>query len=131
MTTQTQLLTADDLLRLPEDHLRHELVRGELRTMAPTGLEHGDITHELGWLLGQHVRAHHLGKVYAAETGYLIATDPDTVRAPDVSFIRQERLITPTPRGYGPFAPDLVAEVISPGDSYLEVDEKVQEWLAA
>lgn len=89
------------------------------------------ITAELGWLLGGHVRAQRLGKVYAAGTGFLIATNPDTVRAPDVSFVRQERLITPPPPGYWPYAPDLVAEVISPEDSYLEVDEKVRQWLAA
>ena len=131
MTIQAPLLTAADLLRLPDDSLRHELVRGELRTYALKGAEHGVITAEFGWLLGGHVRTRRMGKVFAAGTGFLITTDPDTVLAPDVSFIPQERLTTPLPPGYWPFAPDLVAEVISPEDSYLEVDEKVQAWLAA
>ena len=102
MTIQTQLLTADDLLRLPEDHLRHELVRGELRTMALRGAEHGDITAELGWWLGQYVRAHHLGKVYAAESGFLIATNTDTGRASDVALISKARLLTLPPRATDP-----------------------------
>jgi Uma2 family endonuclease len=124
-------MTADELLRLPDDNLRHELVRGELRTYPLRGAEHGMITAEFGWLLGGYVRPRRLGKVFAAGTGFLIATDLDTVRAADVSFVRQERLVMPPPPGYCPFAPDLVAEVISPGDSYLEVNEKVHEWLAA
>jgi Uma2 family endonuclease len=131
MTTQMQRMTADELLQLPDDGMLHELVQGELRTMAPPGAEHGKIAGELfGWLW-QYVKTHNLGDVYIAETGFRIATNPDTVRAPDVAFVCSERLSAPTPRGYWPFAPDLVAEVISPSDIYLEVEEKVQEWLAA
>ena len=98
--------------------------------MPPPGDAHGDITFLLGLLLGQHVRAHRLGKVYAAETGYLLARNPDTVRAADVSFIRRERL-TPRQPGYRALAPDLVAEVISPSDRPRDVAAKVQDWLAA
>jgi Uma2 family endonuclease len=128
--TTTRLITAEELLLMPDDGMLHELVKGELRTMPPPGDEHGDITMELAWWLGQHVRAHRLGKVYAAETGFLLARDPDTVRAADVSFVRRERL-TPRQRSYKALAPDLVAEVISPTDRAREVVEKVQDWLAA
>ena len=86
----------------------------------------------LGWRLAQYVETHRLGVVYAAETGFFLSTSPDTVRAPDVAFVRQERIATaPTGTGFWPGAPDLAVEVISPSDIYTEVEEKVVEWLEA
>jgi Uma2 family endonuclease len=129
---QTRLVTAEELLRMPEDGFRYELVGGELRKMTPAGGRHGRIAHEAGRSLGNHVAAHDLGAVYAAETGFKLATDPDTVRAPDVSFVRKERAEAMRDlEGYLPGAPDLAIEVISPGDSFSEVEEKVLEWLDA
>lgn len=130
--TTVQLMTAEELLRMPDDGFRCELVKGELRHMPPAGQEHGKITAILTGSLVQHVLARNLGTVYAAETGFRIAADPDTVRAPDVAFIRRERLEeTGEGKGFWPGAPDLAIEVISPGDSYAEVEEKVSDWLAA
>jgi Uma2 family endonuclease len=128
--TTTRLITAEELLVMPDDGMLHELVKGELHTMPPPGDEHGDITFQLGLHLGQYVQAHRLGKVYAAETGFLLARAPDTVRAADVAFVRRDRL-TPRQRGYRAIAPDLVAEVVSPSDSAREVADKVRDWLAA
>lgn len=126
------LTTADQLLRMPHDGCRYELVAGELRKMAPAGWEHGDIGGQLEGLLWQHVRKHRLGKVFLAETGFLLASDPDTVRAPDIAFIRKERIPRDRPRAaFWPGAPDLAVEVVSPGDTFSEVVEKVQEWLDA
>ena len=132
MVTTTQLMTAEELLKLPRGKSRYELVKGELRTVPPAGFEHGAVIINLSLPLGQHVKANELGIVCAAETGFKIASDPDTVRAPDIAFVRQAR-ITPTgiPKGYWPGAPDLAVEVVSPGDTIYEVDEKVEEWLAA
>jgi len=124
------LITADELLRLPNDGFRHELVLGELRTMAPTGSDHGDQESVFDGSLGVFVRSHKLGRVLVGEPGFLLTTNPDTVRAPDVAFLRRDR--TPDPRsvpGFYPGAPDLAVEVISPNDRYTEVDEKVAEWL--
>jgi Uma2 family endonuclease len=130
MATGNKLTTADELLRLPDDGMRHELIAGELRTMAPAGSEHGWIAMNLGIPLGQYVRAHGLGRVYAAETGFLLTTEPDTVRAPDVAFVRQERVLAAgRVSGYWLGAPDLAAEVISPNDTYTEVEDKVAVWL--
>lgn len=82
--------------------------------------------------LNNHVKAHHLGAVYAAETGIKISGDPDTVRSPDVAFVSQERLETVGEvEGYWTGAPDLGVEMISPGDSYVEVEENVFDWLGA
>jgi Uma2 family endonuclease len=109
MAVEPKLMTADELLRLPRarDGLRRELVRGELRTMAPPGFEHGEVTGDFRFSLGQHVRVHRLGRVVGA-VGFQLTTDPDTVRAPDVAFLRQERLPDSPVRGYWPGAPDLV-----------------------
>lgn len=129
---RTDLMTAEDLERLPANGMRHELVRGELRTMPPAGGEHGYFGVNLTLPMGNHAKANKLGIVLGAETGFKLATNPDTVRAPDVAFIRKAR-IPPTgiPRGYWPGAPDVAVEVVSPSDTVDEVEEKVQEWLAA
>ena len=84
MNTETRLMTAAEFERLPDDHMRHELVRGEVRTMPPAGGEHGVLIINLSTPLAVHVKANKLGLVLGAETGFRIATDPDTVRAPDV-----------------------------------------------
>jgi Uma2 family endonuclease len=87
---------------------------------------------QLGLLLGNHVRENRLGEVYAAETGFLLSRDPDTVRAPDVAFIQQARLKElDDDAGYIAIAPDLVGEVVSPSDSFSQVEEKALYWLAS
>ena len=125
-------VTAEELLRMPYDGLRSELVRGEVRRMAPAGNVHGRLAMKIGWPLAQHVEAQDLGVVYAAETGFKIASDPDTVRAPDVAFVSRERAeAAGEVEGYWSGAPDLAVEVISPNDTYSEVEEKVADWLRA
>ena len=127
--TATQPVTAQELYHLPTGS-RYTLVKGELRTMPPAGGEHGSIAMHLGASLYQAVTAQNLGRAYAAETGFLLATTPDTVLAPDVAFVRRERLAQMADiTGFIPGAPDLAVEVISPSDSYTEVEEKVTLWL--
>ena len=131
MAIQKVLLTADDLWQLPDDGQRHELVRGELRTMPPTGLGHADHASEFDTSLRSYIKLHKLGRVFAGEPGFIISTDPDTVRAPDVAFMTHESLAaTGVPTGYFRGVPDLAVEVISPNDRYTEVAEKIAEWLA-
>jgi len=117
---------------MPDDALRRELVRGELRVMAPAGFEHGRIAATMAVLLGAHVRKAGSGVTLGAETGFLLASDPDTVRAPDAAFVSRERAekVGRTAK-YWPGAPDLAVEVASPDDSFHEVQEKALEWLAA
>lgn len=132
VTTQVQLTTADELLRYQDDGYRYELVKGELKKMAPAGSEHGMLALKLAAKLWNFVEANKLGTVYAAETGFKLTTDPDTVRAPDAAFVSQKRLDEVGPvQGYWPGAPDLAVEVVSPNDLYTEVSEKVGEWLKA
>jgi Uma2 family endonuclease len=125
-------VTAEELARMPDDGSRYELVRGELRRMTPAGGVHGRVAMNIGTALTNHVKAYDLGTVYAAETGFRLATDPDTVRAPDVAFVRRERVeAIGEVEGYWPGAPDLAVEVISPDDSHVEVEKKVFDWLEA
>lgn len=128
----TAPVTAVELLRLPGDDHRYELVRGEVRQMTPAGYQHGVLAAHIAALLDAHVRAHGLGSVTGAETGFQMASDPDTVRAPDAAFVTRER-IEPTGlvEGFFPGAPDLAVEVLSPSDSYTEVEDKALAWLAA
>lgn len=129
-SSQTHLLTAEEFAALPLEGLRSELIRGELRTMPPTFEDHGEFTMRLTVLLGHYVMTHQLGKMYAAETGFLIARNPDTVRAPDIAFIRQERtpVAGPAPR-WVPVIPDLAVEVASSGDRLTEIRDKAAMWL--
>jgi Uma2 family endonuclease len=132
MAVAPQLYTIQDVIALPDDAHRYELVRGELRRMSPAGRKHGRLIMNLSTPLDQFVRDHRLGVVYAAETGFIIETNPDTLRAPDLAFVRQERVAAaPDDEGYFPGPPDLAVEFISPHDLYTEVDEKVLDYLDA
>jgi Uma2 family endonuclease len=129
---QPRLVTADELLAMPDDGLRRELVDGEIFVTPPPGEEHGAIAADILLSLGTHVRGHGLGRVFAAETGYRTGSNPDTVMAPDAAFVSRERIEqVAISRGYRTGAPDLAVEVVSPGDSFVEVEAKVARWLAA
>lgn len=100
--------------------------------MTPAGFRHGSIAMTIGSSLKRNVEANRLGTVLAAETGFLLGTDPDHVRAPDAALVCRERVeAAGDVAGFWPGAPDLAVEVISPGDTYGEVDEKVLDWLEA
>ncbi|MDT4967333.1 MAG: hypothetical protein QOJ64_2070 [Acidobacteriota bacterium] len=131
-STTTKPLTADELLMMPDDGFHYELVKGELKRMTPAGIEHGGVTMALASALYQYVKLNRLGQVYAAETGFKLERDPDTVRAPDISFVRAERIqSTGKIEGYGEGAPDLAVEVLSPGNTKREMAEKVEEYFAS
>jgi Uma2 family endonuclease len=130
MAVEPKLMTAEELERLPADGWRYELVRGELRKMPPVGFEHGGSTGRFYASLAVYVWSHKLGEVVVGEPGFLLTVAPDTVRAPDVAFVSQERWeAAGRVRGYWRGAPDLAVEVISPNDLYTEVDDKVATWL--
>jgi Uma2 family endonuclease len=131
MSVRAPLLTAEELLHMPDDGSRHELLRGELRTMTPPGFEHGRLALDIGSLLHVHAKTTGCG-VALAETGFLIERDPDTVRAPDAAFVSKPRAdAVGRTRQYWPGAPDLAVEVVSPNDSFHEVQEKALRWISA
>jgi Uma2 family endonuclease len=126
------LVTADELLRMPRDGYRYELVAGEIKKMPPPGWRHGVVVGRLSLLLTPFVKQHDLGLVLEGDSGFRLARDPDTVRAPDYAFIRKDRLPSEEPEdAYWPGPPDLAVEVVSPGDTIHEIDDKVKAWLDA
>lgn len=128
MSVEAKLMTAEELLAMPDDGMKHELIGGELMTMVPPGADHGDIALRIGASLLSHVTARRLGKVYV-ETGYVLHANPDTVRGPDVSFVRADRVVKT--RKYYKGGPDIAVEVVSPDDRFSDVKAKVREYLAA
>ncbi len=123
-------MTADELLHTSIPGKRTDLVRGELRVREPAGDRHGRVTVNLTIRLGTHVERTAAGQLFAAETGFTLSRMPDTVRAPDIAFIRRERLPEAS-TGFLQLAPDLVVEVLSPSDRPGEILAKVGDWLEA
>lgn len=128
---QTAEHTADDLLRFKEPGKTAELVRGLLIVREPPGTGHGARSARLTVRIGAFVEEHDLGEIFAQDTGFKIERDPDTVRAPDRAIVARDRLAEIPEKGYAEIAPDLVVEILSPGDRPGEVLEKVGHWLSA
>lgn len=129
-----RLMTAAEFANVCDDVERCELIRGELRAMAPTNYQHGKIAGTIHAWLGAHALERRFGQVLSAETGFTITHDPDTVLAPDVAFVRRDRV---PPAGeqcrFAPLAPDLVVDVVSPSETSDDVDviDKVMTHLDA
>ncbi|MEW6279798.1 MAG: Uma2 family endonuclease [Candidatus Eremiobacterota bacterium] len=121
------LYTGEDLLRLKQPG-RWEVVRGELIELTPPGCEHGEIQVNVASLLKGYAKQ--VGGRVLTESGVYLERQPDTVRGPDVSFYSPGKLET-VPTGFSCVVPDLVVEIISPGDSSQEVEGRLQEYLAA
>ncbi len=92
---------------------------------------HGALTARLTTFATLYVLEHDLGECFAAETGFLVAQNPETVLAPDWAFVAHERMPGVVLDRYFPGVPDIVLETRSPYDTGPEVAKKVQEWLAA
>lgn len=124
------LMTAEQLYDLPDRDKKYELVRGELRIGEPPGHVHGVLAVEIASRLTAYVRPRKLG-VVTVESGYVLARGPDTVRGPDVSFIRRDRRPS-AERAHlfveGPA--DLGIEIVSPGDRRADIAETVADALA-
>lgn len=131
MTEVTKLYTADEFWEEFGGQKHIELVRGVPVRMSPTGRVHGLISLALGALIMQYVDQHELGETYGAETGFRLHSDPDLVRAPDISVVSKTRAAALTIEGYIPGPPDLAVEVVSPSDRARDIQAKVADFLAA
>lgn len=129
-TPSERLMTADELMALPDDGMRHELDEGRLVSVPPSGYKSSRVGSLLGVLLGGFIRLHRLGIFAGLDGGLRLRSQPDTVRAPDFSFVSQSRVVD-SGSGYFPGAPDLAVEVLSPSDRFSKVLQKVREYLAA
>ena len=127
----TPLMTAEELLYTNVPNKRTELVRGRLIVHEPPGGRHGNVTAMLGGRLGQHIDLTGAGALFVGDTGFTLSRNPDTVRGPDIAFVRTERLPVPIPSTFLEFAPDLVVEVLSPNDRPGEMLAKIGDWLEA
>ena len=126
-TTATRLITAAELLAMPRGYgKRYELIRGELVEKMPTGTPHGIAVKWTSFVLTEYEVDTGYGQVITGEPGYRLESDPDTVRAPDVAWIAPGR-IPPGTQGYPNLAPDLVVEVLSPGQ---DLSDKARMWLS-
>jgi Uma2 family endonuclease len=136
-TATTHPVTADELLTMPhrDEHGNDcllELVRGEVRRMSPTGFEHGAICSRIGAVLWNFVEEHKLGIVFAAETGFVVETNPDSVLDADAAFVSAERLAgVKNVEKFVPFAPDLAIEVLSPSNTVREMEQKIDLYFGA
>lgn len=129
-TTSATLMTVADVEALADDSNRYDLLRGELIQMSPAGRRHGRTTGRISKYLGSWIDDHDLGEWYTAETGFILARDPDILLAPDFSFVQSHRLPADED-GYLELAPDLIVEVVSPSDRWSQVTDQVLVWLDA
>ena len=128
--TGNRLITADELLKMHSKGKRGELIRGEFIPKVPAGEEHGQVTMQLGWLLGNVVRPNNLGRLIGFGSGVQVESSPDAVREPDLYFISRER----RPRGtfvpgYTEIPPNLVVEVVSSSDRQPAINDKAKMWV--
>jgi Uma2 family endonuclease len=123
------VMTVEEFLAYPVSDAIAELVRGELRVTPPPGGHHGVAVANLLFVLEAYVRPRGLGRAFGDGFGYELLRLPHTVRVPDASFVRAERL---PPAGFGPGlfkgAPDLAVEVLSPSDTASDLEEKLDDY---
>lgn len=126
----TANITLEDLARIPDDGLRHEIDAGELLAMTRPKLIHGFVQTNLAAILREFVRQNKLGRV-VTEAGFILARNPDILRGPDVAFIRAQNVDRSSVNGWAEFAPDLAIEIVSPSDTARQIDRKVHQYLHA
>ena len=131
MATRHRYMTSEEFALNPIPNKRTELVRGRLIVREPAGFGHGIITANIVIELGMYLRANPIGKVMTADPGFTLFRNPDTVRAPDVAYLRADRVPTVEVVGFDELAPDLAVEVLSRVDSAGKVQAKIDDWLAA
>lgn len=130
-TVAVRPMTVEEFWRLPGDGKWRVLVRGEVVETMPPGGRHGVIASEVSTRLLTWTESGPGGCVGIA-SGFVLHRDPDTVRGPDIFYVRAERIpASGIPEAFWELAPDVAVEIVSPHDSADEVREKVREYLTA
>jgi Uma2 family endonuclease len=126
MSEAARLVTAEELAKFPDDGYRYELVKGRVVRMSPVSISHGRIVAQVALLLGGHLKQRNLG-VLSIDLGCKLESNPDTVRGPDIAFIRQERIPSPEPKGFWNGVPDVAVEVPATltGDDILDLSDVI------
>lgn len=123
----TDLMTGEELFALG-DIGPCEMIAGRIVPMTPAGGEHGRIELSIGAEILAFIRKHKLGIAGTGEVGIYTRRNPDTVRGADVYYISHERHAQKQSRSFLDVAPELVVEVLSPDDRWLDVMEKLREY---
>jgi Uma2 family endonuclease len=129
-TDAQRLLTIAEYERLPgSDEYLIELSRGVLVREPRPGRPHGTAVMLMGKYLVDYALEH--GGVVTTETGYVLEEGPDTLRGPDVAYTRRDPTPYREPGGFIRGAPDLAVEVISPSNTWVDIQAKVQQYFGA
>lgn len=124
----TAKVTVEDMYRMPRDGRKYELIKGEVK-VAPAGMYHELVAAKLTIKLGVYLENHPIGQIYTSSVGFNLPSGD--LLSPDVSFVSSDRLPSgKTPEGFGNFAPDLAIEIVSPGDSLTDIEDKVDLYLS-
>lgn len=130
-TVAVHPITAEEFWCLPDHGKRRVLVQGEVIETMPPGGRHGVIASEVTTCLRNWAKSG-AGGCVGVESGFILQRNPDTVRGPDVFYVRAARIpVSGIPEGYWELAPDVAIEVVSPHESADEVREKIRDYLAA
>ncbi|HUY88924.1 MAG TPA: Uma2 family endonuclease [Pirellulales bacterium] len=132
MATTTELLTAEEFLKLPDSGRPMELVRGVAVMMNMPGVRHGEVCGQVAYVLKEFLQSRDLGRVITNDSGIVTERRPDTVRGPDIAYYSYARMPRgPAPVGYPSIAPEVVFEIRSPSDTWSELFAKTAEYLKA
>lgn len=123
------LITGQELAKM-DDIGRCELVEGRIVKMSPTGWRHGKYEYRIGNELGAFVDDRDLGEVLVGEVGLYTRRNPDTVRGADVIYISKERLAEVKSASFLDVAPELIVEIMSPDDRWMNVKQKLKEYFS-
>ncbi len=128
----TKTLWPTEMLRdFPDDGWRYELNEGNLVRKSPGSFWHGAMGAKIDHRLRSFIELHDLGEVSVLEADFVLPRGPDTLRCPDVSSVRKERLVDIPRTGFPEIAPDLAVEVISPSNTETEMRQKIIQYFDA
>jgi len=122
MSVALRPLTYEDLVQIPEDGKRYEIIGGELVVTAAPVKKHQKLSYRLSRVIGDHVDERRLGELYYAPVDVRLSTNG--IVQPDLLFIRRDRLDIYLPSGLVEGAPDLVVEILSPSTRGVDLVRK-------